>query len=77
MRDGIVATNYFPFGTKIRIPEYFGNKIFVVKDRMNKRYSPEKQSEEVWHDGYVDIWFPSRQEARDIGRNITYIEIIR
>ena len=30
----------------------FGDKVFVVEDRMNKRY---------WH--RVDVWMPTRQEA--------------
>ncbi len=75
VRDGIVAANFLPFGTKIRIPEFFGEKLFVVKDRMNRRYSPPYDN--VWHDGYVDIWFATREEARNLGRRITYIEIIR
>ncbi len=75
VRDGIVAANFLPFGTRIRIPELFGDKIFVVKDRMNRRYSPPYDN--VWHDGYVDVWFSTRQEARNLGRRTTYIEIIR
>mgnify|MGYP001064576829 CR=1 FL=1 len=74
VRDGIVAANFLPFGTKIRILEMFGDKIFVVKDRMNRRYSPPYDN--VWHDGYVDIWFHTREEARQQGREITYIEIL-
>ena len=31
VREGIVANNYFPFGTKIRIPEIFGDKILSLK----------------------------------------------
>ncbi len=34
----IVAANHLPFGTKLRIPEYFGDKVFEVRDRMNARY---------------------------------------
>jgi len=37
VRDGIVATNLLPFGTKIRIPKYFGERVFEVQDRMNVR----------------------------------------
>ena len=35
--DGIIASNLFPFGTKIRIPKLYGDKIFTVEDRMNKK----------------------------------------
>ncbi len=56
VRDGIVATNFLPFGTKIQIPKVFGDKIFVVEDRMH----PRKK-------GIVDIWMPSKQQALKFG----------
>jgi len=66
VEDGIVAANFLPFGTKIRIPKLFGDKIFVVKDRMNARYNNR-----------VDIWFSSRQQAINFGLQNTKIEIIK
>jgi len=66
VRDGIVANNLLPFGTKIRIPELYGNKIFTVEDRMNARKSKY----------HFDIWFPSHDSATDFGVKSTYIEII-
>ncbi|OGZ52853.1 MAG: hypothetical protein A3B25_01005 [Candidatus Ryanbacteria bacterium RIFCSPLOWO2_01_FULL_48_26] len=56
VRDGIVATNFLPFGTKIKIPKVFGDKIFIVEDRMH----PRKK-------GIVDIWMPSKKEALRFG----------
>src|SRR3989344_1966573 len=38
VRDGIIAANFLPFGTKIKIPDAYGDKIFIVEDRMNRRY---------------------------------------
>lgn len=79
VRDGIVAVNslngeWVDFGTKIRIPEYFGEKEFVVKDRMNARlYNLPSTSS---YSGYVDIWFESRQAATNFGRVRSQIEII-
>jgi 3D (Asp-Asp-Asp) domain-containing protein len=66
VEDGIVANNLFPFGTKIRIPELYGDKVFVVEDRMH------------WRKGYyhVDIWFPEKEEALDFGSKRTYIEVL-
>jgi len=66
VREGIVANNFLPFGTKIRIPEIFGEKIFVVEDRMH------------WRKGYhhIDVWFPNYQEALAFGAKKTYIEIL-
>ncbi len=65
VRDGIVAANFLPFGAKIRIPEAFGDKVFVVKDRMNRRFNNR-----------VDVWFSTRQEALNFGVKYTYIEVI-
>lgn len=66
VRDGIVANNLLPFGTEIRIPELYGDKIFVVEDRMNKRKG-------YYH---VDIWFPEYAQAKEFGAKITYIEVL-
>jgi len=65
VRDGIVATNILPFGTKIKIPRIYGDKIFVVEDRMH----PRKHY-------YIDIWFPSYWQAKNFGVKETYIEIL-
>ncbi|MBA7636723.1 hypothetical protein ES703_44348 [subsurface metagenome] len=66
VRDGIVANNLFPFGTKIRIPELYGDKIFIVEDRMNSKKG-------YYH---IDIWFPSYWEAKNFGAKRTYVEIL-
>ncbi len=66
VRDGVVASNMFPFGTIIKIPSLYGNKIFVVEDRMNKRYQKN-----------VDIWFADKDEALHLGRRTVQIEVIR
>lgn len=65
VRDGVVAANFLPIGTLIRIPEVYGDKVFVVEDRMHKRYSNR-----------VDIWFPSRNEAKQFGVKQIVIELI-
>jgi len=66
VREGIVANNGLPIGTKIKIPELYGDKVFVVEDRMS------------WQKGkyHVDIWFPSYFEAKNFGAKRTYIEIL-
>jgi 3D (Asp-Asp-Asp) domain-containing protein len=64
-RDGVAATNMYPFGTKIRIPGHFGNKIFTVEDRMH----PRKKN-------VVDVWMPSKQDAIVFGAHYTEIEIV-
>jgi len=65
VHDGIVAANFLPIGTAIKIPAVFGDKIFVVEDRMNSRY---------WHN--VDIWFPDRESAINFGRKNLQIEVL-
>ncbi len=37
VHDGVVATNALPFGTQIKIPALFGDKVFTVEDRMARR----------------------------------------
>jgi 3D (Asp-Asp-Asp) domain-containing protein len=56
VRDGIVASNDLPLGTKIKIPSLFGDKIFVVEDRLNSRIK-----------GVIDIWFPDKDSALNFG----------
>ncbi len=65
VRDGVAASNFLPFGTKFRMPELFGNRVFVVEDRMHSRY-----------DDRVDIWFPEEKEAIKFGIKRTKVEIL-
>lgn len=70
VHDGVVAANFLPFGTKIKIPEFFGEKIFIVKDRMNKRYNAVVPLR-------IDVWFKDRKSARKFGVKETEIIIIK
>jgi len=67
VRDGIVANNLLAFGTKIRIPEIYGDKIFEVEDRMNSRMGSNR----------LDVWFESHYEAEKFGVKATSIEILQ
>jgi len=67
VRDGVVANNLLRFGTKVRLPKIFGDKVFVVKDRMNQKKG----------NYHIDIWFPSREMALEFGSKITNIEILK
>ncbi|NQT30478.1 MAG: 3D domain-containing protein [Candidatus Saganbacteria bacterium] len=55
-RKGVIASNFLPFGTKVRI-DGFGDQIFTVEDRMNRRYTKR-----------IDIWFRSYKDAMRFGR---------
>ena len=63
---GIIANNMLPFGTKIRIPKLYGNKIFTVEDRMHKRKGKY----------HVDIWFPEYIQAKEFGAKLEYVEVL-
>lgn len=64
-RDGIVATNFLPKGTLVRFPEKFGDKVFVVEDRMNSRYYYR-----------MDIWMADKQESIQFGVRYLKMEIL-
>lgn len=63
--DGVVATNFLKFGTRIRIPDYFGDKVFEVHDRMNPRFSNR-----------IDIWMLKKTDARAWGIRRVKIEVL-
>jgi len=64
--DGIIANNMLPLGTKVRIPDLFGDKVFVVEDRMNKRMGDHR----------FDIWLPSKQLAINFGVKTATLEVL-
>ena len=66
VRDGIIAANFLKYGTKVRLPEYFGDKIFEVQDRMNRRYYYR-----------ADVWMQDKAEAKAFGRRTLKIEILQ
>ena len=49
--ENTIATNFLPLGTKVRFPELYGDKVFVVRDRMNSRYNGTNR---------IDIWVGSK-----------------
>lgn len=64
VHDGIVAANFLPIGTRVRFPDLYGEKIFIVEDRMNARYSE-----------HVDIWMNETADAKNFGLRHTQVEI--
>ena len=77
--ENSIAANFLSLGTKVRFPDLYGDKIFIVRDRMNERYNLDVL-------GYYKIDFykiaaddtgsidtaASRQKALDFGfkRNV-------
>jgi 3D (Asp-Asp-Asp) domain-containing protein len=65
-RHGVVAANFLPLGTRVKIPALYGDEIFVVEDRMNPRY-----------DKKMDIWMDDLSDARQFGLQYVTIEVYR
>jgi len=65
VRDGVIAANFLPIGTRLRMPDYFGDKVFIVEDRMNERY---------WY--RIDIWMPERALAKEWGVKRVRVELL-
>jgi len=64
--DGTVACNFLRFGTRVRFPELYGDKIFIVEDRMALKNSHK-----------IDIWFTSRGEAKEFGVKVLKVEVLK
>lgn len=64
VHEGTLAANFLPFGTKIKLPDYSGDKTYVVEDRMNQRYTYR-----------ADVWMPTREAAKQFGVRKLKMEI--
>lgn len=65
VHDGIIAANWLKFGTRVRIPEMFGDKVFIVADRMNPRFADR-----------ADIWMAEHDDAIKFGLRRLTIEVL-
>jgi 3D (Asp-Asp-Asp) domain-containing protein len=63
-RWGVVAANFLPIGTRIKIPELYGDQIFIIEDRMNARYWTR-----------IDIWMENYQDSVEFGIRNVKIEV--
>ncbi len=64
-KENVIAANFLPFGTKVRLPELFGEKVFTVQDRMHRR-----------HQHRVDLWMKTRKKAKQFGIRRTLLEVV-
>ena len=62
---GVVAANFLPIGTRLRLPDHYGDQVFVVEDRMNERYNVR-----------LDIWMESREQAKHWGLKQVVVEVL-
>ena len=63
--EDTVAANFLKMGTKVRMPDLYGDRIFIVRDRMNKK-----------HPNRVDIWMKDRPSAIKFGVKTVKIEVV-
>ena len=64
-QEDTIAANFLKFGTKVKIPELYGDRIFVVRDRMNAK-----------HPNRVDIWMKDRASAIKFGVKTAKIQVL-
>ncbi|MDP3043660.1 MAG: hypothetical protein Q8N21_04645 [bacterium] len=63
--EDTIAANFLPFGAKVRIPDLFGDRVFVVRDRMHPR-----------HKNRLDIWMINYEDAKQFGVKVAKIEVL-
>lgn len=64
-KEDTIAANFLPFGAKVKIPELFGERVFTVRDRMNKR-----------HTSRVDVWMKDYDDAIHFGIKVAKIQVL-
>lgn len=60
-----IASNFLPLHAIVKIPELYGDQIFVVRDRMNARYGYNR----------IDVWLPTKGQAIKFGAQKITIEV--
>ncbi len=65
--EDTIAANFLPLGTKVRFPEVYGDKIFVVRDRMNAKYNGKSR---------IDFWMSSKPAAVKFGVKTMKMEVL-
>lgn len=55
-KENVIAANFLRFGTKVLIPDLYGDTVFTVQDRMHPRFSSR-----------IDLWKTSRHSAIQFG----------
>lgn len=63
--EDTVAANFLPMGTKVKIPDHFGDRVFIVRDRMNVRYQNR-----------IDVWMLKRTDALKFGVKVARFEVV-
>ncbi|MCB9798784.1 3D domain-containing protein [Candidatus Nomurabacteria bacterium] len=61
-----IAANFLRFNTNVRLPELFGDKVFIARDRMNARYNGTNR---------IDVVMDTREEAIAFGVKHVKMEV--
>lgn len=64
-QEDTIAANFLPFGAKVMIPELFGERVFVVRDRMNRRHADR-----------VDVWMKDYDDAIHFGVKVAKVQVV-
>jgi 3D (Asp-Asp-Asp) domain-containing protein len=64
--EDTVAANFLPMGAKVKIPDLFGDRVFIVRDRMNSRYSER-----------VDVWMKDKSDAMQFGVRTARLVVLK
>lgn len=65
-RDGVLASNCLAFGTRVRLPELFGERVFVVEDRLAAGKTCF----------VLDVWREYNPNNPSFGAPVTKVEIL-
>lgn len=64
--DGLIAANWLAYGTRVKFPELFGDKVFTVNDRMHPRFGR----------GRADLWLNAPlEQVKEFGVKKVVMEI--
>lgn len=63
--EDTIAANFLPFGTQVRIPDLFGDRTFIVRDRMNERY-PNR----------MDVWMLNKADSKLFGIRRAEVQLL-
>lgn len=63
---GTIAANCLPFGTKVQLPDLYGDQIFVVEDRLHPRKGC----------AVIDVWLPEYHQAIQFGKKYSTIYVL-
>jgi 3D (Asp-Asp-Asp) domain-containing protein len=76
--EDTIAANFLPLGTQVKFPDLYGDKVFVVRDRMNARYNGQNRID-FWvgseHPTSKEIIATAKSKARGFGVKKVKMEI--